>query len=50
MVWDLDRPLEQDCSLSVLKFDDDEGKRCTVELQYCGQIDPMQKSLMAVSQ
>ena len=25
VVWDLDRPLEEDCKLSVLKFDDDEG-------------------------
>ena len=25
-VWDLDRPLEGNCSLSVLKFDDDDGK------------------------
>ncbi len=25
-VWDLDRPLEDDCSLQLLKFDDDEGK------------------------
>ncbi len=25
-VWDLDRPLESDCSLQLLKFDDDEGK------------------------
>lgn len=25
-VWDLDRPLEQDCKLELLKFDDDEAK------------------------
>ncbi|XP_071533468.1 threonine--tRNA ligase 1, cytoplasmic isoform X1 [Panulirus ornatus] len=26
VVWDLDRPLEQDCRLELLKFDDDEAK------------------------
>uniref|UniRef100_A0A8C5CQZ9 threonine--tRNA ligase n=1 Tax=Gadus morhua TaxID=8049 RepID=A0A8C5CQZ9_GADMO len=25
-VWDLDRPLEEDCSLQLLKFDDDEAQ------------------------
>ena len=25
-VWDLDRPLEENCSLQLLKFDDDEAK------------------------
>ncbi|KAK6312660.1 hypothetical protein J4Q44_G00160070 [Coregonus suidteri] len=25
-VWDLDRPLEEDCSLQLLKFDDEEAK------------------------
>lgn len=25
-LWDLDRPLEGDCSLKLVKFDDDEGK------------------------
>lgn len=25
-VWDLDRPLEDDCSLELLKFDDDEAQ------------------------
>lgn len=25
-MWDLDRPLEKDCTLSLLKFDDDEAK------------------------
>lgn len=25
-LWDLDRPLENDCELKLLKFDDDEGK------------------------
>ena len=25
-VWDLDRPLEADCSLQLLKFDDEEGR------------------------
>ena len=24
-LWDLDRPLEKDCSLQLLKFDDEEG-------------------------
>lgn len=26
VVWDLDRPLEKDCSLQLLKFDDDEAQ------------------------
>lgn len=26
MVWDLDRPLEKDCTLELLKFDDDEAQ------------------------
>ena len=25
VLWDLDRPLESDCSLKLIKFDDDEG-------------------------
>lgn len=25
-VWDLDRPLEEDCSLQLLKFDDEEAQ------------------------
>lgn len=25
-VWDLDRPLEDDCSLQLLKFDDEEAQ------------------------
>jgi threonyl-tRNA synthetase len=25
-LWDLDRPLENDCDLKLLKFDDEEGK------------------------
>lgn len=25
-LWDLNRPLEADCSLSIFKFDDDEGR------------------------
>jgi threonyl-tRNA synthetase len=25
-LWDLDRPLEGDCNLKLLKFDDEEGK------------------------
>lgn len=25
-VWDLDRPLEEDCSLVFLKFDDEEAQ------------------------
>jgi threonyl-tRNA synthetase len=25
-LWDLDRPLESDCQLKLLKFDDEEGK------------------------
>ena len=24
-LWDIDRPLEKDCTLKFLKFDDDEG-------------------------
>lgn len=26
VLWDLDRPLEADCTLQLIKFDDDEGK------------------------
>lgn len=26
VVWDLDRPLEEDCSLQLLKFDDEEAQ------------------------
>lgn len=26
IVWDLDRPLEDDCSLHLLKFDDEEAQ------------------------
>jgi threonyl-tRNA synthetase len=25
-LWDLERPLEKDCDLKLLKFDDEEGK------------------------
>ncbi len=25
-VWDLDRPLEGDCTMQLLKFDDEEGQ------------------------
>ena len=27
VLYDLDRPLEQDCTLEILKFDDDEGRK-----------------------
>lgn len=27
VLWDLDRPLEEDCSLQLVKFDDDEGQQ-----------------------
>nr|XP_006811408.1 PREDICTED: threonine--tRNA ligase, cytoplasmic-like [Saccoglossus kowalevskii] len=27
VLWDLDRPLEENCSLQLLKFDDDEGQQ-----------------------
>ena len=26
VVWDMDRPLEADCTLSLLKWDDDDAK------------------------
>lgn len=26
VLWDLDRPLEEDCSLELLKFQDDLGR------------------------
>lgn len=29
-VWDLDRPLEADCSLQLLKFDDEEAQAVSV--------------------
>ena len=29
VLWDLDRPLEEDCSLQLVKFDDDEGELFT---------------------
>ena len=29
-VWDLDRPLEDDCSLQLLKFDDEEAQAVSV--------------------
>ncbi len=31
MVWDLDRPLEEDCSLVFLKFDDEEAQAVSLE-------------------
>lgn len=31
-VWDLDRPLEDDCSLQLLKFDDDEAQAVSLAL------------------
>lgn len=30
-LWDLDRPLERDCSLQLLKFDDEEAQAVSPE-------------------
>ncbi|XP_010766632.1 threonine--tRNA ligase, cytoplasmic-like [Notothenia coriiceps] len=38
-VWDLDRPLEEDCSLQLLKFDDEEA-------QAVSQLHPLADSLL----
>ena len=38
-MWDLDRPLEEDCTLSVLKFDDDEGEKEEEEEERVGSRD-----------
>lgn len=37
-VWDLDRPLEEDCSLQLLKFDDEEAQAVS---QCCRWSSPM---------
>lgn len=29
-VWDLDRPLERNCQLALLKFDDDDAKQVRI--------------------
>lgn len=29
-VWDLDRPLEEDCTLELLKFDDEEAQAVSI--------------------
>ncbi|KAF6739310.1 Threonine--tRNA ligase, cytoplasmic [Oryzias melastigma] len=34
-VWDLDRPLEDDCSLQLLKFDDEEAQACDFTFMLC---------------
>uniref|UniRef100_A0A6I8QDI4 threonine--tRNA ligase n=1 Tax=Xenopus tropicalis TaxID=8364 RepID=A0A6I8QDI4_XENTR len=37
-VWDLDRPLEEDCTLALLKFDDEEGQHVSRQpLACCSQ-------------
>lgn len=33
MVWDLDRPLEEDCTLELLKFEDEEAQAVSVFYQ-----------------
>lgn len=30
VVWDLDRPLEEDCSLELLKFEDEEAQAVSI--------------------
>ena len=30
VVWDLDRPLEEDCTLELLKFEDEEAQAVSV--------------------
>lgn len=30
MVWDLDRPLEEDCTLELLKFEDEEAQAVSI--------------------
>lgn len=34
MVWDLDRPLEEDCTLELLKFEDEEAQAVSIFYQY----------------
>lgn len=36
-VWDLDRPLEGDCSLKLLKFDDPDGETIII-ISLCGLV------------
>lgn len=36
-VWDLDRPLEADCSLQLLKFDDEEAQAVSLTFPHCVQ-------------
>lgn len=33
MVWDLDRPLEEDCTLELLKFEDEEAQAVSIFYQ-----------------
>lgn len=33
VVWDLDRPLEEDCSLELLKFEDEEAQAVSIFCQ-----------------
>jgi len=33
MVWDLDRPLEEDCTLELLKFEDEEAQAVSIFCQ-----------------
>lgn len=33
VVWDLDRPLEEDCSLELLKFEDEEAQAVSIFYQ-----------------
>ena len=37
-VWDLDRPLEDDCSLQLLKFDDEEAQAVSPRLLWSDTI------------
>lgn len=36
VVWDLDRPLEEDCSLELLKFEDEEAQAVSIFYQDFG--------------
>lgn len=35
VLWDLDRPLEDDCSLQLLKFEDEEGYYVNPVFKFC---------------
>lgn len=39
-VWDLDRPLEDNCSLQLLKFDDEEAQAVSLVSLLCFLVSP----------